>query len=252
MGMSPRSIKTLDVRTRLEWRKWLERHHDSEAEIWLVFHKTHTGVVSVDSEDAVEEALCFGWIDSIIRRLDDERYARKFTPRKPDSRWSTINRQRYADLKSRGLLAPAGLERAPTDRGGDGQPSAIPAYIEKQFKTNAHAWQYFERLAPSYREGYIRWIDSAKRQETKQKRLLEAIRRLAAAKRLTPASEIPSYIEKQLKTNARAWQYFEQLAPSYQRAYIRWIESAQRRETKEKHLLEAIRQLAAGKKLGLK
>ena len=250
--MSPKSIKTMDVRTRAAWRRWLERHHHSEAEIWLVFHKKHTGVGSIDTEDAIEEALCFGWIDSIIRRLDDERYARKFTPRKPDSKWSAINRKRYADLKSRGLLAPAGLERGPAAEAESGRPSAIPPYIEKQIKSDPNAWRQFERLAPSYRVGYIRWIESAKRQETKRKRLSEVVRRLTTAQRLQSASEIPGYIETQFKTNARAWQYFEKLAPSYQCTYIRWIESAQRQETKEKRLREAVRLLAAGKKLGLK
>src|SRR5262245_10098479 len=104
-----KNLRTLDVRSRQQWRNWLQTHHDSVAEIWLVFHELHTDKKSISYDDAVEEALCFGWIDSIIRRLDDNRYARKFTPRKPDSRWSTINRQRYAKLKSCGLLAEPGL-----------------------------------------------------------------------------------------------------------------------------------------------
>src|SRR5262245_46591823 len=117
--MSAKYLRSLDVRSRQRWREWLQGHHDSESEIWHVFHKRHTGEESIVYDDAVEEARCFGWIDSIIRRLDDDRYARKFTPRKPDSRWSTINRRRYADLKARGLLAAPGLERAPTGRSGD-------------------------------------------------------------------------------------------------------------------------------------
>ena len=185
--MSPKNFRTFDVRSRQEWRDWLQDHHDSEPEIWLVFHKKHTAEASISYDDAVEEALCFGWIDSIVTRLDEERYARKFTPRKPDSRWSTINRQRYADLKARWLLAAPGLERAPTSRSGDApRPSAlaIPSYIEKQLKANAHAWEYFGRLAPSYQRLYIGWIDSAKREETKEKRLREAISLLAAGKKL--------------------------------------------------------------------
>jgi uncharacterized protein YdeI (YjbR/CyaY-like superfamily) len=180
-------MRILDVRTRQDWRNWLEEHHDSEPGIWLVFHKQHTAEASIGYDDAVEEALCFGWIDSIVKRLDDHRYARKFTPRKPDSRWSTINRQRYADLQARGLLAAPGLDRPPTRRSGDAprpSVSAIPAYIEKQLNANARAWEFFERLAPSYKQLYIAWIDSAKREETKQKRLREAIRLLAAGKKL--------------------------------------------------------------------
>ena len=131
--------------------------------------------------------MCFGWIDSIVKRLDDDRYARKFTPRKPDSKWSTINRLRYADLKVRGLLAAPGLERAPTSRSGDApRPSVseIPPYIEKQLKADARVWNYFGQLAPSCRRAYIGWIDSAKREYTKEKRLREAISLLAAGKEL--------------------------------------------------------------------
>jgi uncharacterized protein YdeI (YjbR/CyaY-like superfamily) len=181
------AIKTLEVRSRQEWRKWLSDNYDSHPEIWLVFRKQHTGVTSLSYIDAIEEALCFGWIDSLVKRLDGARYARKFTPRKADSKWSTINRLRYADLKSRGLLAAPGLERAPTSRSGDApRPSAtaIPSYIEKRLKADPRAWQYFEQLAPSYRRAYIGWIESAKREETKEKRLREALSLLAAGKKL--------------------------------------------------------------------
>jgi uncharacterized protein YdeI (YjbR/CyaY-like superfamily) len=185
--MSARGVKTLDVRTRQEWRKWLREHHDSDSEIWLIFHKRHTGVRSLTYDDAIEEALCYGWIDSIIRRLDDARYARKFTPRNADSKWSTANRRRYADLDLRGLLAAPGLKRAPTSRSGDAahpSPSEIPSYIEQALKTNPRAWKCFEQLAPSYRRAYIGWIDSAKREQTKERRLREALSLLAAGKKL--------------------------------------------------------------------
>ena len=78
--------RTLRVRTLAQWRSWLARHHDSVPEVWLIFHKQHTGVASIDYQDALDEALCFGWVDSLVKRLDDRRYARKFTPRRPDSR----------------------------------------------------------------------------------------------------------------------------------------------------------------------
>ncbi len=180
-------IETLEVNNRREWRKWLNDHHDSMPEIWLVFHKRHTGIEAMSYDDAVEEALCFGWIDSIVRRLDDALYARKFTPRKADSKWSTVNRRRYADLESRGLLAAPGVNRAPTSRSGDApKPSVfeLPPYIEETLKTDLSTWRFFEQLAPSYRRAYIGWIDSAKRQETKEKRLREALGLLAAGKKL--------------------------------------------------------------------
>ena len=103
-------LETLEVQNRQEWRKWLKEHFDSASDIWLVFYKQHTGVPSVGYDDAVEEALCFGWIDSLVRRLDDARYARKFTPRKAASKWSTSNRQRYADLKSARVVGGTGTE----------------------------------------------------------------------------------------------------------------------------------------------
>jgi len=185
--MPVKTLRTLKVRSRREWRNWLQQHHDSETEIWLIFHKQHADETSIGYTDAIEEALCFGWVDSLVARLDEDRYARKFTPRKPNSRWSTINRQRYADLKARGLMAAPGLAREPTSRSGDApRPSmaAIPSYIETKLRANARAWEHFERLAPSYRRLYIGWIDSAKREETKEKRLREAIDLLAAGKKL--------------------------------------------------------------------
>jgi uncharacterized protein YdeI (YjbR/CyaY-like superfamily) len=185
--MSTKSLKALEVRTRRLWHNWLQENHASESKVWLVFHKLHTATKSISYSDAIDEALCFGWVDSLVRRLDDARYARKFTPRKADSRWSTINRRRYAELKAKGLLAPAGLKRPPTDRDGDApRPSikSLPSYIEKELKANARAGEFFEKLAPSCRRNYIAWVDSAKREETKQKRLREMIRLLLAGKKL--------------------------------------------------------------------
>ncbi len=180
-------LKTLDARNCEHWREWLAKHHDSESEVWLVFHKRHTRHPSIAYDEAVDEALCFGWIDSLIKRLDDERYARKFTPRKPDSRWSTANRSRYAQLKARGRLTPAGLKRAPTDRSGDAPKpslSKVPQYIQQALRSRPTASHYFEGLAPSQQRMYIAWIDSAKQHETKTRRLREAIDLLAAGSKL--------------------------------------------------------------------
>jgi uncharacterized protein YdeI (YjbR/CyaY-like superfamily) len=185
--MPTKNLEYLVVESRRQWRTWLEKNHDSISVIWVVLHKRHAGKNPVSYEDLIEEAICFGWVDSIVRQLDDDRYARKFTPRKSDSRWSTINRKRYADLKARGLLAPAGLERPPTNRSGDApRPSlsSIPPYIAEALKANGRAWDFFQQLAPSYRRNYIGWIDSAKRDETKQKRLREAVTLLAAGQKL--------------------------------------------------------------------
>jgi uncharacterized protein YdeI (YjbR/CyaY-like superfamily) len=181
-------MKTFLAQTADQWRDWLAEHHDSESEVWLVFHKLHTGVASIDYQDALDEALCFGWVDSLVKRLDGRRYARKFTPRRADSRWSTANRKRYAELKASGRLKPAGLNRAPTDRTYGPLPprfelpSKLPHYIQTALRKRPVALRRFEALAPSHRRQYVGWIESAKREETKDRRLKEAIRLLAAGK----------------------------------------------------------------------
>jgi uncharacterized protein YdeI (YjbR/CyaY-like superfamily) len=178
----------LDVRTRADWRAWLDRNHIAEPEIWLVFHKRRTGTPSIDYEAAVEEALCFGWIDSLVRPVDDDRYARKFTPRTATSRWSALNRRRYASVEARGLLAAAGRARPPTARvavpPSRRKETPLPNYIERALRANGRAWRHFDALAPSYRRAYVGWIDSAKRAETKRRRMREAVERLARGEKL--------------------------------------------------------------------
>jgi uncharacterized protein YdeI (YjbR/CyaY-like superfamily) len=183
-------MKTLRVRTLEQWRDWLAEHHASESEVWLIFYKRDTGVASIDYKDALDEALCFGWIDSLVKRLDERRYARKFTPRKADSRWSDVNRKRYAELKAAGRLKPPGIERPPTHRGYGSPPprlplsSKLPAYIQAALKKHPKALRHFEALTPSQRRRYFAWIESAKREDTKLRRLDEAVRLLASGKEL--------------------------------------------------------------------
>jgi uncharacterized protein YdeI (YjbR/CyaY-like superfamily) len=137
-------------------------------------------------EDLVCEALCFGWIDSLVKRLDDDRYAIKVTPRKPTSKWSAVNRKRWKKLEAEGRLAAPGIAAAPTANRYAPRPSVpqLPAYIAKAFKTNARAWQHFQTLAPTYRRHFVVWIHVAKRPETRAKRIREAIGLLAAGKKL--------------------------------------------------------------------
>jgi uncharacterized protein YdeI (YjbR/CyaY-like superfamily) len=181
-------MKTLRVRTLAQWRAWLARHHGSESEVWLIFHKQHTGVASILYKDALDEALCFGWVDSLIKRLDDRQYARKFTPRRAGSRWSDVNRKRYAELKAEGRLKPPGVERSPTGRGSASpparlaMPATLPAYMQAGLKKSPLALRNFEALPPAQRRRYFAWIESAKREETKLRRLGEAIRLLASGK----------------------------------------------------------------------
>ena len=182
-------MKTYDARTAERWHKWLEKHHDTESEVWLIFYKLHTGVKSIAYQDALDEALCFGWVDSLVKRIDDDRFARKFTPRKADSHWSAINRKRYAELKAAGRVMPSGVARAPTDKGYEERqrfemPDAVPRYIQAAIKMEPAAWKYFQALSPSHRRKYIGWIETAKGEETKLRRLDEAVQTLAAGKPL--------------------------------------------------------------------
>ena len=141
---------------------------------------------SIRYEDTVREALCFGWIDSLIKRLDDDRYAHKVTPRQPTSKWSDINRKRWAQLKAAGLLTPAGLAAAPTNNTYAPRPVIpdLPAYIAKALKADSKAWEFFRGLAPTHRRDFVVWIHMAKRPETRDRRIRESIRLLAAGKKL--------------------------------------------------------------------
>jgi uncharacterized protein YdeI (YjbR/CyaY-like superfamily) len=151
-----------------------------------VFYKAHTGVESVPYEAVVREALCFGWIDSLVKRVDEDRYVLKVTPRKPGSKWSDSNRKRWAELKETGLLAPAGLRSAPTNNAYSARPviPVLPGYFAKALKTNGKAWEFFKRLAPTYRRDFVVWIHTAKRPETRDRRMRESISLLAAGRRL--------------------------------------------------------------------
>ena len=183
-------MKTLLVQTPKEWRAWLERHHGRESEVWLIFHKQHTGIPSIDYKDALDEALCYGWVDSLIKRLDEDRFARKFTPRKADSRWSDVNRKRYAELKATGRLKPSGIARAPGTRGSAPRPermelpATLPSYIQAGLRKHPAARKRYESLSPAHQRQYIAWIVTAKREETKLRRLDQAIRMLSQGETL--------------------------------------------------------------------
>ncbi|MBZ5588854.1 MAG: YdeI/OmpD-associated family protein [Acidobacteriia bacterium] len=183
----------LHVTNRAAWRAWLERHHQSETEVWLVFFKAHTGRPRVAYEDAVEEALCFGWVDSLVKRLDDDRYVQKFTPRKPGSTWSESNRKRIAKLIREGRMTPAGVAKVtfPLPEGIEQQSPERPRHepelppdLLRVLKDNEPAWKTFRGLAPSYRRNYLGWIMDAKKDETRRRRLAEALSLLAEGKKL--------------------------------------------------------------------
>lgn len=172
----------LYIADREGWRAWLEKHHDTEKEIWLVYYKKHTSQPSLSYDDAVEEALCFGWIDSTVRRIDEDRYAQKFTPRKDVTNWSEPNRKRVRRLIKEGKMTKAGLAKISAeilDERNDPKPRSkvvsLPDYLKQALMKNKKAWENFNNLAPSYRRAYIAWVTDAKREETRLKRLKQAV-----------------------------------------------------------------------------
>ena len=182
--------ETFYARDRNTWRKWLEKHHESYKEVWLVYYKKHTGKPTVSYNDAVEEALCFGWIDSTIKRIDDEKYAQKFTPRKRNSKWSDWNKKRVKKLIAGGILAPAGLKSIKNvdltiETKSQQKELEVPAYIIEGLATSNRAFEFFSNLSPSRKRMFVQWIESAKKEETRQRRLLETIR-LCSENRLLP------------------------------------------------------------------
>jgi uncharacterized protein YdeI (YjbR/CyaY-like superfamily) len=184
--MIRKELSTLTVSSRQQWRTWLRKHHAASRGVWLVFYKGRAVARSISYEDSVREALCFGWIDSLIKRIDDGRYARKFTPRHPTSNWSDSNRKRWLQLKEARLLAAAGLAAAPTDMVCAPRRAIpnLPAYLAEALKANPKAWNFFQQLAPSYRRHFVAWIHVAKRPETRAKRILESIVLLSTGKKL--------------------------------------------------------------------
>lgn len=161
---------------------WLEQHHATETDLWLGQWKKHTGKQAMTWSESVDEALRFGWIDSVLHRIDDERHAQRFTPRKVGSVWSNINVEKVAVLTAAGRMHPAGLtafEARRTDRTGvysfeQPEQAFSPEQI-KEFKKHRQAWTWFEARSPSYRRSAIHWVVSAKKPETRERRLATLI-----------------------------------------------------------------------------
>jgi uncharacterized protein YdeI (YjbR/CyaY-like superfamily) len=181
-------MKTLELFTRSEWRVWLAENHDKVDVIWLVHYKKHTGKPNIPYDDTVEEALCYGWIDSTVRRLDEERYAQKFTPRREKSVWSDLNKKRVARLIKSGSMTEHGRKKVDAAKRSGMWDKPIPRpqltfemqpEFERALKRNKRAREFFEALAPSYRRQYLGWVETAKRPETKAKRIKESVQLLA-------------------------------------------------------------------------
>lgn len=165
------------MRTRRAWRAWLERHGTHASEIWVLLYKKETGQRTISYADLVEEALCFGWIDSIVRRVDATCYAQRFTPRKRDSMWSPTNIARVKRLHAAGQMTPAGLAAFATHRARvlSPHPTTLPPDLDREFRAHAHARAYFDACPPGYRRTTIGWVASAKKDETRRNRLAQLI-----------------------------------------------------------------------------
>jgi uncharacterized protein YdeI (YjbR/CyaY-like superfamily) len=179
--VSSRQTKhTVEPKNRKAWRAWLKRNHDSAREAWVLFAKGAKRRLRY--ADAVEEALCFGWIDTTVRRLDEDRFMQRFTPRSNVRKWSKLNLDRFDRMVSAGLMTDAGWAKRPGDvappppRHHSDDP--IPPLIRRGLAKHPVARRNFLALAPSYRRDYIRWITEAKQEETRMRRMKEAIRRL--------------------------------------------------------------------------
>ena len=184
--MKPRFFKS-----QADFRAWLAKHGTTEKELWVGYYKKASGKTSLTYREALDAALCYGWIDGIVKRVDEASYMQRWTPRTRTSKWSLVNIKRIGELTELGLMAEAGLQafnaRDPKRQTNylyeqRDQPLA-PAY-ERRFKENARAWAFFQAQPPGYRRLCLRRIMSGKKEETREKRLLETIKLSAAHKRL--------------------------------------------------------------------
>lgn len=183
---------------RKSFRNWLEKNHNRSVGIWMIFYKRHVSIEGIKYSDALEEALCFGWIDSIIKKVDSDQYLRKFTPRKNFSKWSDVNKKLVLSLIEKGKMTELGLkkidvylktgkvywENKSSKRDSKEKKIDIPDFILKEFAENEPALKNFNNLAFTYKRHYILWITSAKREKTIQKRLEESIKLLKENKKL--------------------------------------------------------------------
>ena len=184
-------MKLKFFKTPADFRKWFETHHASVTELWVGFYKKDSGKKSITWPQAVDEALCFGWIDGIRKSRDEVSYKIRFTPRKQRSIWSAVNIRRVAELSKQGVMQPAGLKAFAArqeNRSGiyayEQRSPELPEQYAKKLKQNEAAWKFFEAQAPSYRKTANWWVLSAKKEETRLKRLDKLIDDSSHSRRL--------------------------------------------------------------------
>lgn len=182
MPKSGGQVENVYPKDRTEWREWLEDNCLTSTGVWLIYDKKGSGKPSLTYDEAVEEALCFGWIDSRPNTLDAARWMQLFSPRKPKSPWSKLNKQRIEKLVEQGLIAPAGLQKIEATKANGSwclldaiEELRIPTDLEAALAVNDIARRYFMAFSPSYKKGILWWIESAKRPETRAKRIQETV-----------------------------------------------------------------------------
>ncbi len=173
-------------RNREQWRTWLAENYDSSPGVWIIYAKKESGLPSVTYDEAVEEALCFGWIDSLPNKIDEVYFKQLFTPRKPKSPWSRLNKTRIEQLCAQGLMMPPGQAKIDAAKANGSwiiydavEDLIIPEDLQTALEANPTAQTYFEAFAPSYKKGILWWIISAKRAETRAKRVEKTVRMAA-------------------------------------------------------------------------
>ncbi|HEX2089382.1 MAG TPA: YdeI/OmpD-associated family protein [Actinomycetota bacterium] len=170
-------MKPRFFRSSNEMRLWLEKNHGTSSELWVGFYKKGSGKTGLTYSEAVDEALCFGWIDGLTRSIDESRWMIRFSPRKAKSNWSAVNIKRFAELRSQGRVAPSGLEaferRSRQERkySYESPPKQLDPGYERRFKADQRAWAFWEAAPPSYRKAAMYWVMSAVKEETRNRRL---------------------------------------------------------------------------------
>ena len=192
-------MKSVFFANHSEFRDWLERHHASTAELWLQLRKSGSPKPGLTYAEALDQALCFGWIDGVRRSLDSGSFLARFTPRKPDSCWSAVNLRHFARLEKLGLAAPPGraaFERRNTRPPGrysfEAGPKALPSAFRKAFQADAAAWKFFRSQAPWYRRTSVFWVMDAKQEATRLRRLGVLMADSARSRRLKMLSRKPA------------------------------------------------------------
>ncbi|MBX2896121.1 MAG: YdeI/OmpD-associated family protein [Cyclobacteriaceae bacterium] len=177
-----KDFKVVEPKSRAGWRAWLQKNHTQQESIWLVLAKKDSGLPSLPAGDAVEEALCFGWIDSVPNKVDDKRYKILLSPRKPKSNWSSVNKKRVARLIKSGLMTEAGMKMVALAKKtgtwnalNDITKLTLPADLKSLFASNPKAASYFEAFPPSVKKGILEWIQNAKMETTRAKRINETV-----------------------------------------------------------------------------